>query len=78
MAAVWLPRRLDIDDDRRLQVDQVVVRVGKEGMSFVRAGSLYGRIRLRDELRYHLARRAPSSLIQGVEIWRGMAGDMEE
>src|SRR5207344_2728768 len=62
-------RRLDIDDDRRLQVDQVVVGVGKEGMPFVSAGPLCGRIRLGDELRYRLARRAPGSLIQGVEIF---------
>ena len=32
-------------------------------------GPLCGRIRLGDELRYRLARRAPSSLIQGVEIF---------
>ena len=33
------------------------------------AGPLCGRIRLGDELRYRIARRAPSSLIQGVEIF---------
>ena len=38
-------------------------------MPFVSAGSLCGRIRPGDELRYRLARRAPSSLIQGVEIF---------
>ena len=35
-------RRLDIDDDRRLQVNKVVVGVGKEGMPFVSAGPLCG------------------------------------
>ena len=36
-------------------------------MSFVSAGTLRGRIRLGDELRYSYARRAPGSLIQRVE-----------
>src|SRR5438046_2723521 len=62
-------RRLDIDDDRRLQVDQVVVGVGKERMPFVSAGPLRGRIRPGDELRYRLAGCAPGSLIQGIEIF---------
>jgi hypothetical protein len=48
-------RRLDIDEDRGLQVDQVVVGVGKEGMPFASAGPLCGRIRLGDKLRYRLA-----------------------
>src|ERR1700685_2864171 len=38
-------------------------------MPFVSAGPLCGRIRFGDELRYRLARRAPSSLIKGVEIF---------
>src|SRR4029079_18097430 len=62
-------RRLDIDDDRRLQVDQVVVGVGKERMPFVSAGPLGGRIRPGDELRYRLAGCAPGRLIQGIEIF---------
>jgi hypothetical protein len=53
--------RLDIDDDRCLQIDQVVVGVGKEGMPFVSAGPLCGRIRLGDELRYRLAGCAPGT-----------------
>src|SRR5258708_38373036 len=56
-------RRLDIDDDRRLQVDQVVVGVGKEGMPFVSASPLRGRIRPGDELWDRLAGCAPGSLI---------------
>jgi hypothetical protein len=62
-------RRLNIDDDRRLQVDQVVVGVGKEGMPFMSAGPLRGRIRPGDELRYRLAGCAPGGLIQGIEIF---------
>ena len=38
-------------------------------MSFVSAGPLCGRIRPGDELRYRLARCAPGSLIQGIEIF---------
>ncbi len=56
-------RRLDIDDDRRLQVDQVVIGVGKEGMPFVSASPLRGRIRPGDELWDRLAGCAPGSLI---------------
>src|SRR5262245_2978306 len=37
-------------------------------MSLVRACPLRGRVRLRDELRHRLARRAPSRLIQCVQI----------
>ena len=59
----------DIDDDRSLQIDQVVVGVGEEGMAFVSAGPLCGRIRPGDELRYRLAGCAPGSLIQGIEIF---------
>src|SRR5215216_1317297 len=61
-------RRLDVDDDRDLQVDQIVVGVGKEGMSFVSAGPLRGWVRLVNEFRYCVARRAPGRFIQRIEI----------
>src|SRR6266699_6704662 len=43
--------RLDIDDDRRLEVDQIVVGVGKEGVPLVSACPLRRGVRRRDELR---------------------------
>jgi len=44
-------RRLDIDDDRGLQINQGSCRRRQEGMPFKSAGPLCGRIRPGDELR---------------------------
>ena len=60
--------RLDIDDDGMVHVDQVVGGVGEEGVPLQRAGPLRRRIGPRDELRLHLARRAPGGIVQRVEI----------
>jgi hypothetical protein len=60
--------RLDIDDDRSFEVDQVIVGIGEEGMPLVSAGPLRGRIRSRDELWYRLARCAPGRFVQRVEV----------
>src|ERR1700693_5661770 len=61
--------RLDIDDDRRLEVDQIVVGVGKEGVPLVSARPLRRGVRRRDELRNNLAGRAPGGVIERVEIF---------
>lgn len=60
--------RLDINNDRSLQIDQVVVGVGKESVAFVSPGPLRGRIGSRDKLRHRLARCTPSRFIQRVEV----------
>ena len=54
--------------DGRLQIDQVVVRIGEERMSFVSAGPLCRRVGRRDELRHGLAGRAPCGLVQSVGV----------
>jgi hypothetical protein len=60
--------RLDVHDDGVVHVDRIVGSVGEEGMPLQRAGPLCGRIGSRHELRLHLARRAPSGIIECVEI----------
>jgi hypothetical protein len=59
---------LDVDNDGVVEVDQVVRRVGEEGLALVRAGPLRGRIRPRDELWRRRARRAPGSIVERVEV----------
>src|SRR5947209_5928011 len=60
--------RLDIDDDRRLEVDQIVVGVGKEGVPLVSARPLRRGVRRRDELRNNLACRTPGGVIELIVI----------
>ena len=61
-------RRLDIDDDRVVDIDQVVGRIGKERRAPVGRGPARGRIGRRDELRRHLARRAERRIIEDGQI----------
>src|SRR4051794_10338818 len=61
-------RRLDIDDNRSFEVNQVIVGISEEGMPLVSAGPLRGRVRSRDEFWYRFARCAPGSFVQRVEV----------
>src|SRR5882762_3481017 len=61
-------RRFDIEDDRGLQVDQIVICISEERVSFVSAGPLRCRIGPGDELRRDLAGRTPGGLVESVEI----------
>lgn len=59
---------LDIDDDRVVEVDQIVGSVSEEGVPFQGSSPLCRWIRARDELRLRFAGRAPGGFIQRVEI----------
>jgi hypothetical protein len=48
-------RRFDIDDNRRLQIYEIIVGIGKESMSLERSRPLRSGIGARDELRFDLA-----------------------
>ena len=70
-ADLSLPDRaacLDIDDDRVVEIDQVVGGVGEERVSFEGACPLRRRVRAGDELRSGLAGGTPGRLIKGIEI----------
>lgn len=61
-------RRLDIDDDRVVDVDQVVGRIGEEGRSTVRGGPPRRGIGRRNELRRHLAGRPERRVVEDRQI----------
>ncbi len=61
-------RRLDIDDDRVLDVDQVVRRVGEEGLATMRPRPACRRVGGRDELRRALGRSSESGIIEDSQI----------
>jgi hypothetical protein len=62
-------RRLDIDDDRVADVDQIVVRIGEERRSAVRRGPPRCRIGRRNELRRDLACCAKCRIVEGGQIF---------
>ena len=62
-------RRLDIDDDRVIDIDQVIGRIGEERWSAVRRGPSRRRIAWCDELRCDLARRAERGVVENREIF---------
>jgi hypothetical protein len=59
--------RLDVENDRGLQIDQIIVRIGEERVSFVSAGPLCCGIGLADELRHDLAGPTPKTLDQHID-----------
>src|SRR5947199_839642 len=66
---------LNVNDDAKLHVDEVVVGVSKKCRSFVRSGPLCRGIGWRDELRDHVAGRAPCLVVEGRQILlHGAAG----
>ncbi len=60
--------RLNIENDRSLQIDQIIVRISEERVPFVSASPLSRGIGSGDELRRYLAGGTPCSLIESVEI----------
>jgi hypothetical protein len=61
-------RRLDVDDDRVVGVDQIVGRIGEEGVTLLGARPLRRGINGRGELRLHRARRAEGGVVENREI----------
>jgi hypothetical protein len=61
-------RRLDVDDDRIVGIDQVVGRVGEEGVALLRPGPLRRGIGGRGELRLDRARRAEGGVVENRQI----------
>src|SRR5262249_6406599 len=65
---------LDINDDAELDINEIIIGIGKECWPAHRTGPLRGRISRRDELRCHIARRTKSGIIKGRQIFsRGAA-----
>jgi hypothetical protein len=62
------PAGFDVDDHGMVEINQIVGRIGEEGMAFVRACPLGGRIRSGDELRFDRTGRASGCIIERVEI----------
>src|SRR6516164_8933599 len=60
--------RLDIDDDRVLDVDQVIRRIGKEGLAAVRPCPARRWVRGRNELRRDFGRRSESGIVEDSQI----------
>ena len=60
--------RLDINDDAKLHVDEIVVGVSEECRPLVGAGPLRRRIGWRDELRDNVAGGAPRRIVEGRQI----------
>lgn len=60
--------RLDIDDDRMFEVDQVVGAVGEEGSLVRRGGEARGRIRWRQILRLDRRRVAEGRIVECFEV----------
>ena len=56
--------RLNIDDDRILDIDQIVRGVGKESLSAMGAGPACGWISRRDELGDNLGRSPKGCIVQ--------------
>src|SRR5438045_8270253 len=65
----WISRRLYIDNDRVLDIDQIVVRIGKEGGSAVRCGPPRRRIGRCNELRCDLACGPERGIIENGQIF---------
>ena len=61
-------RRLDVDDDRIVCVDEVVGRIGEEGVPLLGAGPLRRGIGGRGELRLDRARRAEGRVVENREV----------
>src|ERR1700722_12153451 len=61
-------RGFDINDDAELYIDQIVIRISEECRPLVSPGPLGRRIRWRDELRDHVAGRAPGGIVEGCQI----------
>jgi hypothetical protein len=61
--------RLDIDDDRCLKVDEIIISVSEEGVPLVSTRPLRRRVRWRDELRNYLTGSTPGGVIQSAEIF---------
>jgi hypothetical protein len=62
-------RRLNIDDDRVIDVDQIVGRIGEERRSTMRSGPPRCRIAWRNELRRDLACGAERCIVENGEIF---------
>jgi hypothetical protein len=60
-------RRLHIDNDTMIVIDQVIGFVGDEGMASVSAGPLGGRIKPGDELRCNGRRSTESGIIENSQ-----------
>src|SRR5215472_8178676 len=71
-APIGLPngaRCFDIDDNRCLQINEIIVGIGKERMPLERSCPLRRWIGARDKLRPDFAGRAPCSVVERVEIF---------
>ena len=62
-------RCFDVDDHSVIRIDQIIGRVGEEGVAFVRAGPLRRGVRPRDELRRHRRSRAERGVIERCKIF---------
>jgi len=60
--------RFDIDNDRVVDIDQIVGGVGKEGLSAMGSGPTGRRIDRRDELGRDFGRRSESSVVENSQI----------
>jgi len=61
-------RRFDINDDRVIEIDKVVGRVGEEGEASIRGAPAGGRICRGDELRHDRCGSAECGIIEDSEI----------
>src|SRR6202008_3866396 len=59
---------LDINDDAELDINEIIIGIGKECWPAPRAGPLRGRIGRRHELRCHIARRTECRIVKGRQI----------
>src|SRR5215469_9995223 len=66
-------RGLDVDDDRVVGVDQVISRIGEEGLTAMRAGPACRWIGRRDELRRDFSCCAECRVVKDGEILRNRA-----
>src|ERR1700690_3859886 len=60
--------RFDIDDDRVVDIDQIVGGVSEEGLSAMGSGPARRRIGRRDELWRNLGRRTERSIVENGQI----------
>src|SRR6516162_7856361 len=58
-----------LNDDRRFEIDQIIVGIGEEGVPLMGTSPLRRRIRRRYELRDDFTRCAPSGLIKPIDIF---------
>ena len=57
---------LDVDDERVVDIDQIIGRIGEEGLPAMRRGPARGRVGWRDELGRHVGHGAKAGAPPGL------------